>query len=431
MPWWHRQVHTGRTNRQADRAASNIKRVFFTSLSSCLPDLINYLTALNDRLTPLESLTTMAQSEGAPLLAAPNGYSRNGSTVDPAVERSPRTSSSLIRPDAIRRPSMKYGALSQHQHHDPPPHAESHSNNNNDLIRDITIGFADGLTVPFALTAGLSSLGSTKLVVIGGLAELFSGMISMGLGAYLAAATERQHWEAEYARESWEVDHFPDHEREEIYEVLDKYGISRDGARGVVDELCVHTAKGKERWVQFMMDFELQLPEPDTTAAWKSAITMGLSYFIGGLVPMIPYFLMDSAQLALFVSIAITVIILLAFGYVKSWCVSRVCFLPAVDPFANKKSGQGHDSHQESWLLGRTANTSHRYGGGRHKLHHCSPLRFRRWLALNSTIVSDIDLHIGSFDFGAILRMLLCPQRLKERKENTSPGCGHHEGNRR
>lgn len=255
-------------------------------------------------------------SEGAPLLS----NNRNRANGQPAVERPPRSPASLLRPDALRRPSSKYGALSQHQHRDTQPHAEQHANNNNDLIRDITIGFADGLTVPFALTAGLSSLGSTKLVVIGGLAELFSGMISMGLGAYLAAATERQHWEAEYARECWEVDHCPDREREEIYEVLDKYGISREGARGVVDELCVSsTSKGKERWVQFMMDFELQLPEPDTTAAWKSAVTMGLSYFIGGLVPMIPYFVMDSAQLALFVSIAITVVILLAFGYVKSW----------------------------------------------------------------------------------------------------------------
>lgn len=260
-------------------------------------------------------------SETAPLLSNGNGnansnsHSRNGA-VEPAGERAPPTTP-RVRPDALKRPSMRYGS-----HMKPPPdsdpHAERHSGNG-DLIRDITIGFADGLTVPFALTAGLSSLGSTKLVVIGGLAELFSGMISMGLGAYLAAATERQHWEAEYERECWEVDHCPDREREEIYEVLDKYGISRDGAKGVVDELCIMTPKGKERWVQFMMDFELQLPEPDTTAAWKSAITMGLSYFVGGLIPMVPYFVMDTAQQALFVSIAITVVILLLFGYVKSW----------------------------------------------------------------------------------------------------------------
>lgn len=192
--------------------------------------------------------------------------------------------------------------------------------NQNTLLTQTTVGFADGLTVPFALTAGLSSLGSTKLVVIGGLAELFSGMISMGLGAYLAAATERQHWEAEYERERWEVDHCPDREREEIYEVFDKYGISRGAARGVVEELCVTgDPKREERWLRFMMDFELQLPEPDTSAAWVSAVTMGLSYFVGGLIPMVPYFIMDSAQQALLVSIAITVVILLVFGYVKTW----------------------------------------------------------------------------------------------------------------
>lgn len=153
-------------------------------------------------------------------------------------------------------------------------------------------------------------------------------VISMGLGAYLAAATERQHYEAEYKRECWEVDHCPEREREEIYEVLGKYGISRDGAKGVVDELCVADPKGKERWVQFMMDFELQLQEPDTTAAWKSAATMGLSYFVGGLIPMVPYFIMDVAQQALLVSIAITVVILLLFGYVKSWYVLGFFFSP-------------------------------------------------------------------------------------------------------
>lgn len=257
-------------------------------------------------------------SEAAPLLGNGTANGRHHHPrlhgAEPAVERAP-LNSPLLRPDALRRPSQRH---LNHQH-DPHHHSEEHSSNG-DTIRDITIGFADGLTVPFALTAGLSSLGSTKLVVIGGLAELFSGMISMGLGAYLAAATERQHWEAEYERERWEVDHCPDREREEIYEVFDKYGISRGAARGVVEELCVTgDPKREERWLRFMMDFELQLPEPDTSAAWVSAVTMGLSYFVGGLIPMIPYFIMDSAQQALLVSIAITVVILLVFGYVKTW----------------------------------------------------------------------------------------------------------------
>lgn len=256
-------------------------------------------------------------SESAPLLGNGAGRHSQSGAAEPAVERAP-PAPAMLRPTALKRPSMKYGATPHSHHQDADPHAESHSNNG-DMIRDITIGFADGLTVPFALTAGLSSLGSTRLVVIGGLAELFSGMISMGLGAYLAAATERQHWEAEYAREQWEVDHCPEREREEIYEVLAKYGVSRAGARGVVDELCVASPRGRDQWVNFMMDFELQLPEPDTSAAWVSALTMGLSYFVGGLIPMIPYFLMQSAQNALFASVGITVIILLVFGYIKTW----------------------------------------------------------------------------------------------------------------
>jgi VIT1/CCC1 family predicted Fe2+/Mn2+ transporter len=181
------------------------------------------------------------------------------------------------------------------------------------------IGFADGLTVPFALTAGLSSLGKTRLVVIGGLAELFSGMISMGLGAYLAAVTERQHWEAEHAREWWEVDHVPDVERTEVFDILARYGVSRAAAEAVVRELCAD----KAQWVRFMMDLELRLDEPDVGRAWISAVTMGLSYFVGGLVPMVPYFVMEVAQEALLVSIGITAVILLGFGYVKSYVTIR------------------------------------------------------------------------------------------------------------
>jgi VIT1/CCC1 family predicted Fe2+/Mn2+ transporter len=195
-------------------------------------------------------------------------------------------------------------------------HREAHGSGNfTDVLRDMIIGFADGLTVPFALTAGLSSLNSTRLVIIGGLAELFSGMISMGLGAYLAAVTERQHWVAEHARECWEVDNVPEAERDEVYDILARYGVSKDAADGLVQELCAD----KKEWVRFMMDFELRLEEPDVSRAWISAATMGLSYFVGGLIPMIPYFIMEVAQQALFVSCAITVVILLAFGFVKSY----------------------------------------------------------------------------------------------------------------
>lgn len=201
-----------------------------------------------------------------------------------------------------------------------PPHTkdERHTSHG-DVLRDVIIGFADGLTVPFALTAGLSSLGDTRLVVAGGLAELFSGAISMGLGAYLAAATELEHYRSEEARERDEVVHKPEAERQEIFDILGGYGISRRAAAPLVDEL----AQDPDEWVRFMMDFELRLEAPDANRAWISALTMGLSYFVGGLVPMIPYFLMRRASDALFVSVGITVVILLVFGYIKNWVTIR------------------------------------------------------------------------------------------------------------
>ena len=124
-------------------------------------------------------------------------------------------------------------------------HKERHSHHG-DLIRDSIIGFSDGLTVPFALTAGLSSLGNSKIVILGGLAELFAGSISMGLGAFLAAVTEIKHYEVEEARERREVKETPREEEDEVYEIFEKYGIQRDESRGVVEALKVN----EEMWVQ-------------------------------------------------------------------------------------------------------------------------------------------------------------------------------------
>ncbi|KAH8896164.1 vacuolar iron transporter [Thozetella sp. PMI_491] len=205
----------------------------------------------------------------------------------------------------------------------PPPsttirHEEKHTSHS-EILRDIIIGFSDGLTVPFALTAGLSSLGDSHLVVIGGLAELFSGAISMGIGGYLAASTERQHYLSEQAREREEVICQPEEEREEIYGIMEKYGISREASTPLVEQL----SRNPEQWVRFMMDFELRLEFQTANRAWVSAVAMGLSYFIGGLVPMIPYFALQNATHALFVSIGITAVILLVFGYIKSWITIR------------------------------------------------------------------------------------------------------------
>lgn len=196
------------------------------------------------------------------------------------------------------------------------------SNTFDGLFRDIILGFSDGLTVPFALTAGLSTLGSTKLVIMGGLAELFSGMISMGLGAYLAGVTERQHWEAEHARKAWEVSNLPQLEQSEILAILeDDYGVSRATAAALVQDLC---RKGnEENLVRFLMDLQVRMMEPDLNRAWVSAGVMGLSYFVGGLIPMVPYFFMERAREALWVSVVITALILLGFGFVKNWVTIR------------------------------------------------------------------------------------------------------------
>lgn len=183
-------------------------------------------------------------------------------------------------------------------------------------------------------------------MIIGGLAELFSGAISMGLGAYLAAVTDRDHYFSEERREREEVVQKPEAEKEECREVLEKYGVSREAAAMVVKDLC----KDHDMWVKFMMDFELRLEKPDVNRAWISAATMGVAYFIGlshpvlfgylplldcsirlvaesgflgGLIPMIPYFAMQNVTHALFVSIGITVVILLGFGYIKNWVTVR------------------------------------------------------------------------------------------------------------
>ncbi|KAK6440138.1 Protein ccc1 [Oleoguttula sp. CCFEE 5521] len=193
-----------------------------------------------------------------------------------------------------------------------PVHKERHTAHT-DLVRDVIIGFSDGLTVPFALTAGLSSLGSSKLVILGGLAELFSGAISMGLGAYLAGVTDKKHYEVERAREVQEVRETPHEEEEEIFELLGRYGVGREASAGVVESL----KSNEDMWVKFMMDFELQLTLP-ASAAWIEGLVMAFSYMFGGFLPMIPYFCFKQVLHALYTSIGITAFILVVFGYVKA-----------------------------------------------------------------------------------------------------------------
>ncbi|KAF1936115.1 DUF125-domain-containing protein [Clathrospora elynae] len=192
-------------------------------------------------------------------------------------------------------------------------HTEHHKSNS-EILRDAIIGFADGLTVPFALTAGLSAAGSSHIVIIGGTAELFAGAISMGLGAWLAAKTEAKHYFIEEERERKEVREMPAAEEEEVYIIFEKYGVARGSVVTVVEAL----KNDEEMWVKFMMDFELQLFRPTISRAWISALVMGLTYLLGGLIPMIPYFALRNVNHALFTSIGITFVLLVVFGYIKA-----------------------------------------------------------------------------------------------------------------
>jgi vacuolar iron transporter family protein len=186
------------------------------------------------------------------------------------------------------------------------------------LVRDIVIGMSDGLTVPFALAAGLSGaaqagLIQTRAIVIAGLAEIAAGSIAMGLGGYLAAKSDAEHYESEFGREKREVIDVPDEEAREVSEVFQSYGLTSDEAEPVVTAL----RQRPKDWVDFMMRFELGLERPDPKRAVQSAGTIAASYIAGGLIPLSPYILLASAKSGLAASVVVTLIALGIFGYVK------------------------------------------------------------------------------------------------------------------
>jgi VIT1/CCC1 family predicted Fe2+/Mn2+ transporter len=181
-------------------------------------------------------------------------------------------------------------------------------------VRDIVIGMSDGLTVPFALAAGLTGItAATGIVITGGLAEISAGAISMGLGGYLAAKTDLEHYRAEEAREWRETETVPEEEAEEVASIFRGYGLSSEQVAPVVAAM---RARPKQ-WVDFMMRFELGLEEPEASRARRSALTIALSYVIGGMIPLSPYFLAGDVQTGLRFSVVVTLIALFAFGYVK------------------------------------------------------------------------------------------------------------------
>lgn len=193
------------------------------------------------------------------------------------------------------------------------PHLEKHFTAG-EVIRDIVIGMSDGLTVPFALAAGLSgATTSTAIVVTAGLAEVAAGSIAMGLGGYLAAKSDADHYAAERKREVEETKNKKSFEDEEVAQVFREYGLTEAEIAPVLN--AFH--KNPENWVDFMMRFELGLEKPDPRRAFTSALAIAIAYIVGGLIPLSPYFVFPSAQVALPVSVIMTLIALLIFGYFK------------------------------------------------------------------------------------------------------------------
>ena len=193
-------------------------------------------------------------------------------------------------------------------------HKEEHLRSS-DLITDIVIGMSDGLTVPFALAAGLSgAVQSNSVVITAGIAEIVAGSIAMGLGGYLAGKTEQEHYQSELKREYAEVINIPEKEKEEVKEVFAQYGLNGPVQEIIADEL----AKDKDKWVDFMMKYELGLEKPDSNRAGKSAAAIGISYITGGLIPLTAYFFTQTPYQGLMISALLTVICLFLFGYFKS-----------------------------------------------------------------------------------------------------------------
>jgi vacuolar iron transporter family protein len=197
------------------------------------------------------------------------------------------------------------------------PHTERHFTAS-EVVRDIVIGMSDGLTVPFALAAGLTgglagTANPTGIIVTAGLAEIAAGSIAMGLGGYLAAKSDAEHYTKEREREKREVAEIPHEEMREVAEVFQEYGLTEEETWPIVEAL----RRQPKKWIDFMMRFELGLEKPDPKRALISAITIGGAYIAGGFIPLAPYILTADAQRALFFSIAVTLVALFIFGFVK------------------------------------------------------------------------------------------------------------------
>jgi VIT1/CCC1 family predicted Fe2+/Mn2+ transporter len=188
-------------------------------------------------------------------------------------------------------------------------------NNNSGLVRDIIIGMSDGLTVPFALTAGLSGvLNTNHLIIVSGLSEIAAGCISMGLGGYLAGESEVEHYDSELKREFSEIESVPDTELKEVNDILVDLGVEESLSR----QVALQISKDKVRWADFMMKLELNMEKPAKDRAAKSATTIALSYLVGGFIPLFPYILLKNSKEGFYASCTVTILALIGFGYFKS-----------------------------------------------------------------------------------------------------------------
>ena len=220
--------------------------------------------------------------------------------------------------------------MDTHLHHHPEEHLHSSA-----MLTDVVIGMSDGLTVPFALAAGLSgAVDTTDIIVVAGIAEIAAGSIAMGLGGYLSGKTEQDHYNSELKREYYEVEHLRHREMEETREFFANIGLSEELQMKAAEEI----AKDRDKWVDFMMKYELGLDKPDPKRALKSALNIGLSYAVGGLVPLSPYFFTEDPMVALKFSLVITLVCLFVFGWGKSkmtgvhpfWGAIRVTLIGAL-----------------------------------------------------------------------------------------------------
>jgi vacuolar iron transporter family protein len=213
--------------------------------------------------------------------------------------------------------------MDTHLHH-PPQLGEHHHDEehfqSSEMLTDIVIGMSDGLTVPFALAAGLSgAVSDTRIILTAGIAEIIAGSIAMGLGGFLSGKTEVDHYNSELKREYDETYLYPEKEKEEVREVFREYGLSTESQELIVEEL----AKDRDKWVQFMMRFELGLEKPNEKRARQAALNIGGSYIVGGLVPLAPYALCNKVEEGLLWSVVLTLIALIIFGYIKSKVIGQ------------------------------------------------------------------------------------------------------------